>query len=178
MIANFKEERKFLNKKLREKLIENFGSEDFPYISEEIAFKMAEEMEKMEFFKEWDIKVVRGHYNHPDYSVDDSPCNNCIDNVDDYIDYRMMNGEYSCEDCCCEKIRKHTYVKAYLNANLVIFDFTKYQFKEVLMSNWVEDYLLSRKSKEDLVDELIEFNKYVATDQKSYYPGKIIGIKG
>jgi hypothetical protein len=178
MILDFKEERKFLNKKLRKLLIKNFEDERFPYLCYDISFEMADVMKEMEYFKDWRILVVRGHFNDPEFDKSDVMCGECIDNIDDYVDYRIMNGEYKCEGCTCEKIKQHTYIKAYLDASLVIFDFTKYQFDIDNISAWHEDYVISQKSKEELVDDLIKFNNFIPTDHRSYYSGHITQIKG
>jgi FtsZ-binding cell division protein ZapB len=173
-----------IKKKIRKLLLENFDHENFPFICHEISLSMAEEMKKLKAFEDWSIIVERGHYNHPDYDKDLL----CEEDIGDLEDYKknIKNGKYLCEGCTCNKMQQHTYIKAYLDEAVMIYDFTNYQFNIDKMSDiQLKINELKRKKsvvneevKKQIVEELMSFNNFMTSNYNSYYPGISNTIKG
>ena len=145
---------------------------NYPTCCDSITKLMLDEIRNQKLLRDWDIYYVRGHYIEDvneifceDFDMEEKP-------VSEIRKDTLLKFKNSCVNCTCEYALQHSYIELLKDDNLIILDYSKFQFTEGFNSSLDKSI---RRLKALSGDFLL---KPDSKDFKNYYPSqKIIKLK-
>ncbi len=104
----------------------------YPTSCDAITKLMLREIGNRKYFSEYEIRYIRGHYV-PDLWEKGCDLLNVHfgdEDVDSLRKSTIRGAEHECFDCSCDEVMQHSYIELEKCGEIVVLDFSAYQFTE------------------------------------------------